>query len=81
MNELMLEMMLDSAIAQGLFKLLLGVTGIILGRVTLMWMDLYVNKNVSNFSTWLGKADDHAKALYYAGRLIFVGLIIGAAIS
>lgn len=73
--------MLESAIAQGMFKLLLGLIGVLLGRATLMWMDGALHHRENEFSIWLDSADDKAKAIYYGSRLVFVGLIIGAAIG
>lgn len=74
--------MLEIAVTQGLFKLFLGLMGVLLGRATLMWMDNVIGEhNESSFSIWLHGAEDSAKAIYYAGRLIFVSIIIAAAIG
>ena len=71
---------MEMALIQGVFKILLALSGIVLGRLTLMWMDEN-GSTESTFGAWLSQADDTAKAIYYAGRLVFAGLIVGAALS
>ena len=67
---------LENVLIQGLFKLVLAVLGIIIGRYTLLWMD----KNES-FNKWLENTDPQAQSIYRAGRFIAVAIIIGCAIG
>lgn len=73
--------MFEAAVAQGLFKIALGIVGVVMGRMTLKWMDVVIDSSDSEFSKWLENADGLSKAVYYAGRLLFVGIIVGSAIS
>lgn len=67
---------LESVLIQGLFKLTLAVFGIVIGRLTLLWMD----KN-EKFTAWLDNTDPMVQAIYKAGRFIAIAIIIGAAIG
>lgn len=73
--------MLETAIAQGLFKIFLALVGIGFGRLTLFWMDNLIEKRETNFSNWIKQAGDNAKALYYGLRFIAVAIIIGCALG
>ena len=73
--------MWETVLMQGGFKLALALAGIIMGRLSLVWMDQATHKSQSHFGKWITEADDQSSAIYYAGRLIFVGLIVGAAIG
>jgi hypothetical protein len=79
--------MLESALAQGLFKIFLAIIGIIAGRIALIWMDRAVQRRIENplyrslFKTFMENSKNEAIAMYYSARLIFVAIIIGSAIS
>lgn len=70
---------LDSVVVLGLFKLVLAVVGIVVGRLTLFWFDKFFAN--TPFTKWLESANDEAKAVYYAGRFVGIALIIGCAIG
>lgn len=73
------DMLIFSALVEGVFKLTLALAGFIMARLALLWMDrALVTKE---FSTWLEKANDQARAIYYAGRIIAIGLLVGLALS
>lgn len=72
----------ETFIITGLFKLMLGVIGIIMGRFTLKLMDAHIDSGQSNFAIWLNnEATNTAKGVYYGARFIAVAIIIGSAIG
>ncbi|MCP4526675.1 MAG: hypothetical protein GY833_12295 [Aestuariibacter sp.] len=73
--------MLETAIAQGLFKICLALVGIGFGRLALFWMDNLIEKRETTFSNWIKQAGDNAKAIYYAGRFLAISVIIGCALG
>ena len=71
----------EGVLVTGLFKLFLAIVGVVSARLTLFWMDRYVEKSNSTFSVWIKSAPGQSKAIYYAGRFIAVAIIVGSAIS
>lgn len=69
---------MEYAILEGLFKLGLGLGGIVLGRLFLLSMDIHMPNCKVN--AWLRQANDISKAIYYSSKLIFVAIIIGSAL-
>jgi len=70
-----------SVLVSGLFKLTLAIIGIIAARLTLFWMDKYLENTQTSFAIWLRQASDLSRAIYHAGRFIAVAIIIGCAIG
>ena len=68
-----------TALIEGGFKLTLALAGFLMARLALLWMDKALV--TEQFSTWLEKANDQARATYYAGRIIAIGLLVGLALS
>jgi len=79
-KEIIMEVLniIDMAIHQGGFKLVLALLGLIMCRVALISMDIIAPRN---FKDWLKNADHQSKAIYYGSRLICVGIIVGSAVS
>jgi len=79
--------MIESAIAQGIFKIFLAIIGILAGRLSLLWMDRAVQKSLDDndnetyFKAFMESSDSEDLAKYYGARLIFVAIIIAGAIS
>ena len=71
--------MLEAAILQGSFKLVLALVGFIMARICLYWMDKYLVPQ--KFTLWLENADDFSKAVYFGARIIAIALLIGLALS
>lgn len=72
--------MLEMAVIQGVFKLIMGLLALMSARLGLIWMDRAII-NGSEFGQRLNSWGDHAQALYYSGRLVAVALVIGLALS
>ena len=60
------------------YKLMLAIIALPFARLTLRWFD---NFFPSTKFTWLEKADDHAKAIYYGARFLAICVLFGFAIS
>ena len=79
--------MLESAVMQGLFKLVLLVLGLIVARVGLAWLDSSIERldrvgnGNSRFREWYRKASTTDKAIYYAARIAAVFLAVAIAIG
>ncbi len=73
--------MLETAIAQGLFKICLALVGIGFGRLALFWMDNLIEKQETTFSNWIKQAGDNAKALYFGMRFLAIAIILGCALG
>ena len=71
--------MFEAAILQGLFKLTLAMLGLIMLRISSVWMDKYLVP--SEFKNWLEKSSDEARALYYGLRMLALCLLVGLALS
>ncbi len=71
--------MLEQAILQGLFKIILVLIGLVMGRLCLYWFDKYFLSE--KFTKWLEGATDEAKAMYYGSRFMAVCLLVGLALS
>ena len=71
--------MLEAAILQGSFKLVLALIGFTMARICLYWMDKFLVPE--KFTLWLENANDNAKAIYYGARIIAIALLIGLALS
>lgn len=71
--------MFEAIIIQGLFKLTIAIIGVVIARLTLVWMDrFYID---SKFNKWLEATSDENKISYYGYRLIAVMLLVGLALS
>lgn len=79
--------MLESALAQGLFKLALLVVGLVVARIGLAWLDSSMKRlnalgtGNSLFADWYKKASSTDKAIYYAARIAAVFLAVAIAIG
>ena len=71
--------MLEVALLQGSFKLILALIGFVMARLCLYWMDKHFLSE--NFISWLEETNDISKAVYYGARIIAVALLIGLALS
>ena len=73
---------LEEFMVSGFFKLCLGVTGIVMARLTLLWMDKTIHKSHSKFAVFIEEtADPLTKGIYYGARFIAIAIIIGSALS
>jgi urea transporter len=70
--------MIESAIAQGMFKLALAMVAIALARGTLLWFDRAIGYD---FDKIMEEAEPNARIYYYASRLVGVCIVVGLAIS
>ena len=70
--------MIESAIAQALFKLFLALSALVSVRLMLMWMD---RKLGFDFQDSLRASDANVKIYYFSARLIAVAIVIGCALS
>ena len=71
--------MLEQALLQGSYKIILAMIGLMMGRLCLYWFDKYFLS--VNFTQWLENANDEAKAIYYGSRFMAVCLLVGLALS
>lgn len=71
--------MLETALLQGSYKLILALIGLMMGRLCLYWFDKYFLSKI--FTKWLDDANDEAKAIYYGSRFMAVCLLVGLALS
>lgn len=73
---------LESFFITGFFKLCLGVTGIIMGRLTILFMDREIEKSNSLFAIWVKEdACNQSKGIFYGARYIAIAIIICGALS
>jgi hypothetical protein len=70
--------MIESAILQALFKLVIAIIGVLAARGTLIWMDRRLG---TGFKEALDNADANHKLVYFAARIIAVCIVIGLALS
>ena len=72
-------MMTTAFAVQLIFKLVIGVAGILMARLSLYWFDRYLI--TEEFKDMVNDWDDQAQATYFAGRFLAVALCIGLALS
>lgn len=79
-QQILLEQFITFMIT-GAYKVCLLVTAIFAARFTVRWMDKHIEKDSSDFATWLNNANDLSKGIYYGARWVGVALIAGYAVS
>ena len=70
--------MIESAIAQAIFKLTLAVLAILVARGTLLWMDKAFDVK---FFDALEESSANAQVGYFAARFVGVCILVGLVVS
>ena len=74
--------MIESAIFQGIYKLVLVLIGLIIARAMLYSFDRAIqNAPPTKFMDWYDKASSRDRGIYYAARMVAIFLAVAIAVS